>query len=77
MRIISRAAVFYVTNILNHRFHGSRMDSTEVAIGLSYIHESFQNLIPELTSYLAQFAPYHGYRFEDDYKIIAPGAWWG
>ena len=67
--------IFYVANILDHSSHGSRMDSTEVAKGLSYIRDSFQNLIPEVTNYLAKYTPYHG--FEDDYKNVAPGAWWG
>ena len=68
--------IFHVANFLDHHFYGSRMDSTEVAKRLSYIRESFQNLIPEVTNYLAKFTPYHGYLFEDDYKSVAPGAWW-
>ena len=43
----------------------------------SYIRESFQNLISEVTTYLTKYTPYHGYLFEDDYQNVAPGAWCG
>ena len=38
--------------------------------GLSYICESFKNLIPEITNYLAKYAPYYGHLSEDDYKKL-------
>ena len=69
--------IFYVASILDHRFHGSRMDPTEVAKGLSYICESIQNLVPEVINYLAKYTLYDGCLFEDEYKNVTPGAWWG
>ena len=65
--------IFYMANNLDHRFHGSRKDSTEVAQRLSCIPESFQNLIPEVTNYLSKYTPYHGNLLDDDCKNVTPG----
>ena len=68
--------VFYAATLLDHRYHGFNLDHAEVCMAMEYINECKNDVVPEVSKYMAKMAPYSPFLFADDYNNVSAHAWW-
>ena len=63
----------YLANTVNTT---GELSPLETATVIEYLKMFGEAILPELTKYLGQVAPYSSYLFLDSYKAVNPCAWW-
>ena len=59
-------------NLLDHRFTGRKLDTTEVTAAMNYLRELDPTSMPRVTNFLAKEPPYTEYLFETSYTEVKP-----
>ena len=69
--------VVLAANLLDHKYAGEDQNPDETRQAIDYIRETAgENIMPELTNYMAKVPPYNEYLFAEGYKKVESEAWW-
>ena len=64
-------------HLLDHRSHGNDMCPSEIVEAVEYIKGfAGTEVMEDLTKYMGKVQPYNEDLFTEDYKNVAPDAWW-
>ena len=62
--------------LLDHRISGRKLQPCEVLEAEQYLQGLSEDIMPEVSKYLAKQPPYSSYLFEGSYKDVDPVSWW-
>ena len=62
--------------LLDHRFSVRKLQPCEVLEAEQYLQSLSEDIMPEVSKYLAKQPPYSSYLFEGSYKDVDPVSWW-
>ena len=62
--------------LLDHSFSGRKLQPCEVLEAEQYLQSLSEDILPEVSKYLAKQPPYSNYFFQGSYKGVDPVSWW-